>query len=656
MSRHDYQRHYMRVVRQKKRSAAAVNNFYSSSEEDAPQIHAPGRSSRRNVIAQPVQEIPNERAGIQNAFNDMPYDDQQNSDSDGWTWPQIDAHVPLPSSNSEDETKMRDADLQSELIKWAIEYNVSHRQIDSLLKILNKRGHSGLPLTARTLLKTATDIQETDQSGMKYIFLGVRSQLQKHLSYYPCDYIENGAKVEISFNLDGLPIFKSSASSLWPFLCCIHIEPQVVFPVALTYGQSKPTDLEFLNESISEIKEVLEHGVQVKDATVHCKLRAVICDAPAKSFAKAIKQFNGHYGCDRCDQKGDHRNGRMLFHKVDNLHMRTDESFRLQQQPPHHKGVTPFLELDMDMISCFPLDYMHLLCLGVMKKLLLAWVKGPRPTRISRGQVQQISGALLHLQPFVPNFFGRKPRGLGDIERWKATEYRQFLLYTGKVVLKEILRPDLYQHFLALSIACAILVCPALIESHILFAEELLKFFVKEAQRLYGEEIMVYNVHSLLHLSQDAQTYGGLDNVSAFAFENHLQILKRMVRSTRSPAMQIARRISEIPDQEYVKRPSQIGLKRPDNAYIIEGDMCCEVRRITDEKDENGENLIMCRVYPNPEALNRTPWDSRIIGAFKVTWRNSYMKLVRQSALHRRAMMIDKGNNSCVFLAVLHTI
>jgi hypothetical protein len=65
---------------------------------------------------------------------------------------------------------------------------------------------------------------------------------------------------------------------------------------------------------------------------------------------------------------------------------------------------------------------------------------------------------LQRLTVFIPNVFARKPRSLLDIDRWKATELRLFLHYTGKIVLHGILRPDLYAKFLNLSVAIAILV------------------------------------------------------------------------------------------------------------------------------------------------------------------------------------------------------
>ena len=61
---------------------------------------------------------------------------------------------------------------------------------------------------------------------------------------------------------------------------------------------------------------------------------------------------------------------------------------------------------------------------------------------------------------------------MGEIDWWKATEYRQFLLYTGQIVLNGILKPDLYDHFLCLSVASSILICPRLALVHRTYADE----------------------------------------------------------------------------------------------------------------------------------------------------------------------------------------
>ena len=105
----------------------------------------------------------------------------------------------------------------------------------------------------------------------------------------------------------------------------------------------------------------------------------------------------------------------------------------------------------------FPLDYIHLVCLGVIKRFLLFWKKGPRPFRLAPFQLSQISGRLKNMTGLMPSEFARQARGLDGLKRWKATELKTFLLYVGRIVLKGILRPEKYIHFWSLSVYIRIL-------------------------------------------------------------------------------------------------------------------------------------------------------------------------------------------------------
>lgn len=57
----------------------------------------------------------------------------------------------------------------------------------------------------------------------------------------------------------------------------------------------------------------------------------------------------------------------------------------------------------------------------------------------------------------MPGEFVRQPRSLNEIDRWKATEFRQFLLYSGPVVLSSVIPQPLYSHFLTLTVSMSIL-------------------------------------------------------------------------------------------------------------------------------------------------------------------------------------------------------
>ncbi|ESP02013.1 hypothetical protein LOTGIDRAFT_79308, partial [Lottia gigantea] len=53
--------------------------------------------------------------------------------------------------------------------------------------------------------------------------------------------------------------------------------------------------------------------------------------------------------------------------------LRTDAQFDEMAQIKHHLATSPFTELNIGMVSQFPLDFMLLVYLSVMKRLLSFW-------------------------------------------------------------------------------------------------------------------------------------------------------------------------------------------------------------------------------------------------------------------------------------------
>lgn len=82
------------------------------------------------------------------------------------------------------------------------------------------------------------------------------------------------------------------------------------------------------------------------------------------------------------------------------------------------------------------------------------------------------------MSEFISKKFVRKPRHMTEIDRWKGTELRQFLLYTGPIVLLNILPKHMYMHFLSFSIAIRILSDERLCQRLNQYAHELLMWFV----------------------------------------------------------------------------------------------------------------------------------------------------------------------------------
>ena len=382
--------------------------------------------------------------------------------------------------------------------------------------------------------------------------------------------------IELIVNVDGLPIFKSTGAQLWPILS--HFCGYQPFTIALFFGTSKPTNpMEFLEDFLNEYTLLVRDGLSFNDILYKVKIKAFVCDAPARQFLKCIKPHNGYHGCERCDINGKYISHRMTYPEKGNP--RTDESFANHSyKDTHQYELSCLVNYEINCVSQFPLDYMHLICLGVVKRLMLCWKEGSRPHRLSAGQLTLISNNLLQYKGMLPVEFARQPRELKELKRWKATEFRQFLLYTGPVVLKNVLSEEQYEHFLCLSVAMRIVLDEddEFRNDFIAYAKDLLSYFVPRCREFYGDTFTVFNVHSLYHIVDDASFHNcSLDKISSFPFENHLQVFKKFIRKAQNPLSQMVRRIEEF-DNFSVEMCSQktigtkIGTANKDSWFLLD--------------------------------------------------------------------------------------
>lgn len=427
--------------------------------------------------------------------------------------------------------------------------NLTHKTINDMLCLLLRYFPSiQLPRDARALLKTPRKINIDHIGGGEYVNFG----LKRILEYVANNYFEtktpcNG--INLTLNVDGIPIAKSSSKCLWPILIMDN-HSKAIHMFGAFFGISKPSSAnEYLKPFIDEYLALCVNGFVFNSEVFDVSIKFV-CDAPAKSFILSTKGHTGFSSCSKCTVIGKYVNNTVCFpFTIDNNDiLRTDESFVQQLDDKYHQGGSILASIpNINLVSDVPLDYMHLICLGVMRKLMMLWIKGPLKTRIGGTACNILSKNLLDLRHSTPKEFARKPRGIAEIKNWKATEFRQILLYTGPIVLKSVLPLQIYEHFLSLHVAISILVNPEHIkdETNLIYVEELLIHFIKCFQILYGEQFISHNVHNLLHLTNDVRKHGCLDNFSAFPFENFLGSLKKYIRKPEKPLQQLALRYTE---------------------------------------------------------------------------------------------------------------
>jgi hypothetical protein len=317
----------------------------------------------------------------------------------------------------------------------------------------------------------------------------------------------------------------------------------------------------------------------------------------------------------------------------------SDETFQNQNFVNHHEGRSPLSELKLGLVSQVPLDYMHLVCLGIMKKLLLIWSSGPLTCRLGPKQVLELSRRLISCKSYLGRDFNRKCRSLKDLKHWKATEYRTFLLYLGPVVLKGILSTNMYSHFMLFHTAIYILLSYT-DKAWVTYAGSLLNRFVGEASFVYFREIMVYNMHGLLHLHEDALNLGSLELYSAFEFENSMQYLKKLIRMNRSHLSQVVKRVKERSnfdlDVNHRIYNSKYSAKNGDNCVILNDSKVCLITKVLPN------DKFECSVFKARQVVSHYPCCSEKLNILFVS-RPRSNRVIELENIFKKCLLIPSG-------------
>lgn len=449
------------------------------------------------------------------------------------------------SDDEENDTANKGIEFGKSLAFWAATNTVHQNAVDELLSICRKEEWGGsLPKTCRTLLKTPKTVAVKSVKPGEYHHFGISNGLTRALNSIPIPQIPEFIKIFV--NVDGLPIAKSSGSQFWPILGMVaNIHYRKPFLIGLFHGNEKPSDSnDYLADFIAESKILMESGFRFKGKYLNFRILGFICDTPARTYILCVKGHSGYFGCGNCIQQGEYE-GRVVFLETDS-ELRTDQSFRDRIHEDHHVGDSNLEELNIDMVVQFPDDPMHLKDLGINRKLLLTWIRGPLERRLPRLKYEAICSEMEAMSEYIPREFPRKTRSLKFIDRMKATEHGMFNSFVGPVVLANHLPKRLYNHFLVFHVIDRILSSNEFCRIDNDYASRLVKLFIEEAKNLYGVEWISYNVHSFIHLPDAVLRFGSFPNFSAYPFENYLQKLKRMLRKSEKPLQQVVKRLIEL--------------------------------------------------------------------------------------------------------------
>ncbi|KYM95810.1 hypothetical protein ALC62_13537 [Cyphomyrmex costatus] len=374
-----------------------------------------------------------------------------NNDNVDWLSESTDYAEDITDNESDEFDK--EVYLRVTLTEWASR-GVSKRKVNSLLSLL-RRVHPELPKTYVTLLNTpkTTVVTEIDNGHIWY--KGIKRNLDFLLTQ---EYLDTHGRIRLNISIDGLPLDSCGKLHFWPILGSLADKTCEPFIICVYFGiESKPSTLEqFLEYFIIEMEELSTNGFEFNNYIYTVSIYNFICDAPARSFIKYTIGHNGLFSCEKCEVKGEWYHNRMVY--LNNGQKRTDQTFIDRRNPEHHLGLSPLEErLYIGMVSQFRLEYLHLVCVGVMKRFLMRLLEIRNRGKLRDEDIETFKNTLARIGQFIPKGFTRKPYRFKKVSHLKATELRRFLLYDGVKIMKDHTSNRTYHTFLLLH--CSIYIC-----------------------------------------------------------------------------------------------------------------------------------------------------------------------------------------------------
>ncbi|XP_074097087.1 uncharacterized protein LOC141526157 [Cotesia typhae] len=279
------------------------------------------------------------------------------------------------------ETVFSAESFKANLAKGFFNTKMNQVQSNTMLKILHTHPQLNfLPTDCRSLLKTPREkIQTKIIPPGEYLHLGLESTLKSILSLVSLESIPR--ELIIDFNTDGVELNKNI--QLWPIQIRVinlsHDKPELI---GIYEGVKKPNSFtDFFLDFVQEVKSIEEEGGIIFNGNlIYLKFRCFIADAPARAYVLNHASHVAKYPCSKCHVEG------ITFHKSNrfvgiNHKLRTDLEYRMLSDVDHHKGKSAIHDLPINLVNQVPFDYMHLVCLGVMKKIIGSILLGTSITK-----------------------------------------------------------------------------------------------------------------------------------------------------------------------------------------------------------------------------------------------------------------------------------
>lgn len=376
-------------------------------------------------------------------------------------------------------------------------------------------------------------------------------------------FLQGGNNISVSFSTDGVRVSKSSALEIWPIFLTINevtftLKSKFLMMSSLWFGQRKPSTDTFLKPFVDEMVRLFNDGFSwTRNGITHTTKVATligIFDAPAKASMVNFKQYNGKFGCTYCYHPG------VRTVKGNGFMRSFPWAYPLPRERTHKatveyatqvvsENLTDLLgvkgpsrlyllkDCGLDIIRGIVPDYMHCVLLGVTDQFLGMWLNSvDADFYIKKASI--LDQVLLSVKP--PNEIRRTPRSMEKfLALWKASEFRNWLLFYSVIALKSILPSTFYNHWLYLVNTMHILLQREINAENLSTCRILIRKFIEAVPELYSDSFCTYNVHSLTHLVDYVEKWGAPWAWSSFLTEDAGGRLKNFFHGTTYIGKQI---------------------------------------------------------------------------------------------------------------------
>ncbi|KAK3919934.1 Pyrimidine monooxygenase RutA [Frankliniella fusca] len=383
-----------------------------------------------------------------------------------------------------------------------------------------------------------------------------------------------------------------------------QLPPNLRFKFVLVNGiwldESKPYMNTTMKPFATELQTLREKGVRWTHpktkvvCTTHVTAPSFCADAPARAQLQNIlsswKDFHPQQPVVPGEEK---KSRRRVYTFEESIVLRTSD--RMEQQGLERRRFQlesgrkpkPVKEVKgPSVLSKFPgcdrstavfPEYMHLI-LCLLKEFMTLWFERDGPWSFKEHR-DAINESLKRIS--VPDFVTRIPRSTEHYSKWKANEFRSFLLYFSPIILSKYMKVEYFQHWLLLVASFYLLLQECVPESDvtkanlmlshsdstqskcsfdvslhfqglILFLNEVellacrgptLRVFCRSFPVLYKQEFYTYYVHQLCHLPLTVQRHGPLHCNSAFMFESFNGTLAKFIHGTKNQGKELVNNI-----------------------------------------------------------------------------------------------------------------